>query len=99
MRFIGRLQNFDLAIEMMANHASGKLLMLVIMEDVFLDKELTDHAKSKVRAKGRIKVARVACVGVEGVNTILIETYSNVFFGATMKPFKTEAEAKAWLVS
>ncbi|HEX3043124.1 MAG TPA: hypothetical protein VHY08_00095 [Bacillota bacterium] len=60
-------------------------------------KELTKESRKESETTGRFKVKKIAMVGVKGIASFLLYSY-NLATGQNIVDFKTEEEAKEWLV-
>lgn len=83
----------------------GKLFILINEQGICLNqaiqsrmKELTIQARERSKASGNLKVQKTAIVGLDAFKSLLLHGYNTVTH-QNIVPFKTEEEAKEWLVS
>ena len=97
------IENLDQTFNVIGK-SHDDLVILINEEDAYISqeyhdrsKELTKAARLESEAKGHYKVRKTAIVGLDPVKAFLLSGY-NRDTEQNIKAFKTEAEAKEWLI-
>jgi hypothetical protein len=90
------VENIELVAKIEAESPT-QVLSLLNVEGIFATQEYMERSRQLGKEVLARKTKKSAIVGITGVKAVLLDAY-NTLTGGYMRPFKTEDEAKEWLI-